>query len=281
ESMCNNQIFTKSIPKTLVLIPARYESSRFPGKPLAQIAGKSMIERTFTNAAESNFEVVVVTDHPLIEEHVRSFGGNVVRVDDQVNSGSDRIYLAYKRFFKHLSKRLSERLQQDYQFIINLQGDEPLLPGSELVKLPLLSAKSGHPISTLIKEQKNYDCEEFKNPNVVKVIFSKKTEECLYFSRASIPHFTSTHFASHSTATPWYQHIGVYCYSRDALERFVSTPPSSYELSERLEQLRALEMGIKIGGVPTVANLIAVDTPQDIIRVEDALKNKITQEMAR
>lgn len=243
--------------EVLILIPARYASVRFPNKPLSLIAGKTMIERVYRNAHSSGFQVKVVTDHPQISEHVLSFGGEVWRVDDEVACGTDRIYLAYKRFANH-----------KYKLIINLQGDEPLLQGSELRNLAYFHISSPYSIATLVKKHMHPGT-AFNNPSVVKVIYDEKIKTCHYFSRAAVPH-------SYNTAnSTWFQHIGIYSYYPEVLCKFVESPPSFYEQVERLEQLRALSLGFSIGGALTESNLIAVDTPEDIPRVEAALNNAI------
>ena len=239
----------------VVLIPARFGSSRFPGKPLAKIAGRSMIERVYTNCKAAGFKTAVVTDNDEIEAHVKSFAGVVLRVDDDVPSGSERIALAYQRFFQDAKADL----------VINVQGDEPLLKGDVLKELAAFHLKSSYAIATLLRERKS-DEEDFKNPNVVKAIWSEKTNQCLYFSRQSLPYDRDG-----GKTYSWYQHIGVYSYRPEALLSFVKLPMSKLEDLEKLEQLRALENGYSLGAVLTTQRLIGVDVPEDIIKVEGAL----------
>ncbi|MBF0359466.1 MAG: 3-deoxy-manno-octulosonate cytidylyltransferase [Oligoflexia bacterium] len=266
--------------KIVILIPARYHSSRFPGKPLAQINGKSMIERVYQNATDSTFDTFVVTDDNQIEKHVLNFGGKVLRVDDDVCCGTDRIHLSYQRFLKN-SKSSTNNKNINYSLIINLQGDEPLLTGSLLKKLGYWHLNSNYHIATLVKRHSlasthDHDNDKYLNPNVVKAIFiaddnnTKKDTEggyCPYFSRSPIPHNTTC-----DTNLNWYQHIGVYSYLPQALETFVQTKPTQLEQMERLEQLRALSLNMRIGALATEANLIGVDIPEDIIKVENELK---------
>lgn len=240
----------------VVLIPARFASSRFPGKPLAKILGVSMIERVFKNCAEAGFHTAVVTDNDEIEAHVLSFGGNVIRVDDDVPSGSERIALAYKRFFE--SKKAD--------LVINVQGDEPLLKGDVLKELAEFHVKSAYPIATLLRERKALE-EDFKNPNVVKAVWSAPTKQCLYFSRQSLPYDRDG-----GRDYSWYQHIGVYSYKPQALLDFVKLPMSRHEDLEKLEQLRALDNGYSIGAILTTQKLMGVDVPEDIKKVEGALR---------
>ncbi len=239
----------------VVLIPARFGSSRFPGKPLAKIAGRSMIERVYTNCKAAGFKTAVVTDNDEIEAHVKSFAGTVLRVDDDVPSGSERIALAYQRFFKDAKADL----------VINVQGDEPLLKGDVLKELAEFHLKSAFPITTLLRERKSTE-EDFKNPNVVKAVWSEKTKQCLYFSRQSLP-FDRDGGNEYS----WYQHIGVYSYRPEALLAFVKLPMSKLEDLEKLEQLRALENGYSLGAILTTQKLMGVDVPEDIKKVEGAL----------
>ena len=239
----------------IILIPARYASTRFPGKPLAKIKNVSMIERVYKNCALSGFETAVVTDNDEIEAHVVGFGGKVVRVDDNVPSGSERIALAYDRHFKTKNPDL----------VINVQGDEPLLKGDVLKELAEFHMKSDYEVTTLIRPRSSLE-EDFKNPNVVKALFVPTTGECLYFSRQSIPYDRDG-----GRDYPWYQHIGVYSYKPKALLQFVKLPEAKLEILERLEQLRALENKMKIGAVVTNQKLMGVDVPEDIIKVEGVL----------
>jgi 3-deoxy-manno-octulosonate cytidylyltransferase (CMP-KDO synthetase) len=239
----------------VVLIPARFGSSRFPGKPLALIAGRSMIERVYSNCKASGYKTAVVTDNDEIEKHVKDFGGTVLRVDDDVPSGSERIALAYQRFLT----------DEKADLVINVQGDEPLLKGDVLKDLASFHLKSSYPITTLLRERKVSE-EDFKNPNVVKAVWAKQTGQCLYFSRQSLP-YDRDGGKDHS----WYQHIGVYSYVPSALLNFVKLPMSPLEDLEKLEQLRALENGYSIGAVLTTQKLMGVDVPEDIKKVEGAL----------
>jgi len=258
--------------KVLVLIPARFRSSRFPGKPLALIDGRSMIQRVYENCLDAEipfykgpeklpqkitFDVHVVTDHPAIEAQVKEFGGKVCRVDEPVETGSERIYLSYKRYFA----------DKGYDLIVNVQGDEPLLKGVELRKLCENHLASKDDIGTLIKRRKGFD-QDFCNENLVKVIFSEKLGRCHYFSRAPIPYSRND-----EPKKEWFQHIGIYSYKVDALEKFCEAPQSYNEKLESLEQLRALDLGMTIKGYCTNEILIGVDTPADIKRVEGALRN--------
>jgi 3-deoxy-manno-octulosonate cytidylyltransferase (CMP-KDO synthetase) len=241
--------------KAVVLIPARYGSSRFPGKPLATIAGKSMIQRVYTNCLESGFECAVVTDHSGIEEHVKEFGGHVIRVDDDVPSGSERIALAYQRFYERSAPEI----------VINVQGDEPLLRGEVLKELANFHLNSSYDMTTLIRSRQSNE-QDFINPNVVKAVWSEVSGQCLYFSRQSVPYDREG-----DKVFNWFQHIGVYSYRPQALLKFVKLSMSKLEDLEKLEQLRAMENGFSIGAIKTTQKLIGVDVPDDIKKVEGAL----------
>jgi 3-deoxy-manno-octulosonate cytidylyltransferase (CMP-KDO synthetase) len=239
----------------VILIPARYASSRFPGKPLALINGQSMIERVYRNCLTSSFKTFVVTDNNEIEKHVKDFGGAVLRVDDDVPSGSERIALAYQRFL----------IQEQVELIINVQGDEPLLKGHALKELADFHLNSSFDLATLVRARLSSD-EDFKNPNVVKAVWSSTNHQCFYFSRQSVPFDRDG-----SREFNWYQHVGVYSYRPQALLDFVKLPLAGLEDLEKLEQLRALENGLTIGAVLTEQKLIGVDVPDDIKKVEGAL----------
>ena len=241
--------------RVVILIPARFASSRFPGKPLAMIAGKSMIERVLKNCEDSGFPTYVVTDHDGIEEAVKAFGGKVLRVNDDVPSGSERIALAYERFLA----------QENFDLVINVQGDEPLLKGDILKELANFHLESGFDITTLLRERQTSE-EDFKNPNVVKAVYSTASKQCFYFSRQSLPYDRDG-----GRDYSWFQHIGVYSYKPRALSSFVKLPVSSLEDLEKLEQLRALENQMTLGAILTKQKLIGVDIPHDIQKVEGAL----------
>jgi 3-deoxy-manno-octulosonate cytidylyltransferase (CMP-KDO synthetase) len=249
----NNRGIMSSI---LILVPARYGSSRFPGKPLAKIHNKSMISYMLDHCRETGFDYAVVTDDERIEDEVKSLKGNVIRVDDDVISGSERIALAVQRYYS----------DKNYDYIINVQGDEPLLTGTEIKNIGEFHQK--HPqfdICTAVKRRRS-DEKDFQSPNVVKAMFSEVTHQCLYFSRASVP------FDRDEKGHDWYQHVGIYSYKTDSLMKFVALRPSHLECIEKLEQLRAMENGMTIGAKLTEINLIGVDTPEDLEKIEGVLR---------
>ncbi len=255
--------------RALILIPARYASSRFPGKPMAMISGKSMISRVYESCASLSdslkddkniknlyVEVAVVTDDDRIENHVNEFGGKAIRIDDDVPSGTERIHLAYERYYA----------DQKFDFIINVQGDEPLLLGNDLLDLLCFHLQNpNYHITTLIRRMDDFT--DFKDPNRVKAVYNSSNGHCLYFSRSPVPYSREE-----GDLKNWFLHIGVYCYKTSALENFCSLDEGELEKIERLEQLRALGAGMAIGATVIDHELIGVDTPEDIERVEGVIK---------
>lgn len=239
--------------RLLVLIPARYASTRFPGKPLAKLSDLSMIQTVYTQCLPPKegpiqFDVAVVTDDERIEKEIHSIGGKVLRVDDEVESGSDRIFLAATRFFDPHS----------YQLIINTQGDEPMVTHQDLLTLAKAHLASDCDIFTVVRERKGID-QDFLNPNKVKAVFSQGL--CHYFSRAPIPYLRDKAQESKHT---WFLHAGLYSYKPKALMQFCQAKVSPLERAEALEQLRAIELGLTIGAVDLGKELAGIDTPEDL-----------------
>lgn len=243
----------------LILIPARYASTRFPGKPLAKIHGKSMVQRVVENCSKTGFECCVVTDNDEIEDHVKSFG-NVCRVDDDLSSGSERIALAYERFYKKEGR--------EFSYIINVQGDEPLIDSALLTNLASFHKEHNFDISTVVKKIQIDDKKEadFYDSNRVKAIWTEQTGQCHYFSRSPVPYDRS------GSLKFWNLHIGVYSYKVDALFRFLSLKHTILDQTEQLEQLRAISHGMTIGAIETSHQLIGVDCKEDIKKVEGVLR---------
>ncbi len=254
--------------KILILIPARFASTRFPGKPLVKLLGRPMIEWVARNMNKPpknslyEIESVVVTDHDGIFDTVKNIGGNAVRIDDDVISGTQRIELAYERFYK----------DKNFDLVINVQGDEPLLELSAIEKL--IEFHLNHPdlsIATMVKEKKGLD-KDFHDPNKVKAVYSKTTGRCLYFSRAPVP------FDRDLPNNPngvWFLHIGVYSFRPSALTEFAKLPLGYFENLEKLEQLKALEFGQLIGAIEMNEVLMGVDHPHDVQSVEEVLRGRI------
>lgn len=247
----------KSNTEVVAIIPARFQSSRFAGKPLALIQGKPMIQHVFERAGKVDIlsRVVVATDDERIQKVVEKFGGECVLTRDDHVSGTDRLAEAADKI--GVSK---------HDIIINIQGDQPLFSGQviEQVARPLLDDPA-LPMSTLI--YKIVRKEEIHSPNHVKAVFDKNNN-ALYFSRLPIPYERDPGDGEPPT---YYRHLGFYGYRKDFLLSFVALPEGEWERLEKLEQLRALEHGYKIRVVLTEYDSMEVDTREDIIRVEQFL----------
>jgi 3-deoxy-manno-octulosonate cytidylyltransferase (CMP-KDO synthetase) len=249
--------------RVLLLIPARYQSTRFPGKPLALLAGVSMIKRVLLNMSDITdpdieFDAYVVTDDSKIENHIKEFSSKVVRVDDDVISGTLRIELAYSRFFKDKS----------FDLVINVQGDEPLLLKEEIIKIAKFHLNSKFDIVTMVKKNFGFD-ENFHDSNKVKAVISDIDGRAFYFSRSPIPFKRDQ--VENQTEDFWYLHIGVYSYLPNSLVRFATLKETRLENLEKLEQLRALENGFSIGAIETQSILFGVDSPEDVAKIEKLL----------
>ena len=246
--------------KILGVIPSRYASTRFPAKPLVDIAGKSMVETVYTQVKKSKriTHVVVATDNQQIVDHVQAFGGNVCMTSEQHQSGTDRCFEAYSMQTEH------------YDYVINIQGDEPFIDPQQIDLLAaLLDGKTE--LATLIKVIGKE--EQLFNPNVVKVVVNA-LGEALYFSRSTIPHLRNTEQSQWLANHIFYKHIGMYAYRTDILERITKLSVSSLEKAESLEQLRWLENGFKIKTAVTEIETMGIDTPEDLTHALAYLKSK-------
>lgn len=232
------------------IIPARFGSSRFPGKPLALILGKSMIQRVYERAQTAKYldAVIIATDDERIFQAAKSFGADARKTSPDHESGTERV------------AEVAEEL--DSSIIINIQGDEPLLKGEMIDILVEILQDNSTPMATLSTRVK--DLSLIHEKNIVKVV-SDKEGYALYFSRSPIPYQPSDFFE---------QHIGIYGFQRDFLLQFQKLPQSRIEKTEQLEQLRALEHGYRIKVAETSFPSVSVDTPQDIINVEMFLKSE-------
>ena len=246
-------------PDVIAIIPARYESNRFRGKPLALIAGKPMIQHVVERARAVKMlsRVVVATDDQRIASCVQDFGGEYVITRNDHVSGSDRLAEAAELL------KISE-----HDVVVNIQGDQPLFPAEvvEQVAQPLLDDPA-LPMSTLI--YKIIRPEEINDPNHVKTVFDRDFY-ALYFSRSPIPFQRNPEDTVRPT---YYKHLGFYAYRKGFLLSFVALPEGEWERFEKLEQLRALEYGYKIKLTITQHDSIEVDTPEDLRRVEQFLLN--------
>lgn len=237
--------------RSVIVIPARWASTRFPGKPLAAIAGVSLIQRVYERAAKSARAnaVYVATDDDRIAGHVAEFGGKVVHPEGEFATGTDRIAAALP---------VIEMLEREpFDVIVNVQGDEPLIDIGSVDALIERLETTIAGMATLACPLESDD--EYHARDVVKVV-TDSVGNALYFSRAAI--------GSRDTAL---RHIGVYAYRRQALERFVALEPSPLERAESLEQLRALQHGFRIAVLRTAKPHLGVDRPEDVARVEAEL----------
>lgn len=243
----------------LGLIPARYASTRFPGKPLVDIGGKSMIQRVYEQASKAIECVYVATDDERIEQHVVSFGGKVVLTSKDHKSGTDRCAEAVKKI-----RLIEEDLKFDV--VINIQGDEPFIKPEQLRLIKSSFEDENVQIATLAKQiAENSD---ILNPNVVKVI-RDKDQFAIYFSRSPIPYVRNENQEKWQASFPFLKHIGIYAYRTDVLKQITLLKPSALELAESLEQNRWIENGYKVYVETTKLETVAIDTPEDLEKVKD------------
>jgi 3-deoxy-manno-octulosonate cytidylyltransferase (CMP-KDO synthetase) len=236
--MCNLSV--------IAVIPARFASTRFPGKMLADIKGKPLIQRVWEGVSSSRLitRVIIATDHEQIFQAAKNFGAEVVMTDPALPSGTDR------------AAAVTKGLAADW--VINVQGDEPLMRGAILDEF--IAHLGDFPMATLARKIAA-NSEAITDPNVVKVV-SGLDGRALYFSRSAIPYKRDA-----NDEVEYWQHLGIYAYKPDVLQRLVSLTVSPLERIEKLEQLRALQNGIAIQVLPTSLEAIGVDTPEDLQRV--------------
>ncbi|HQE11807.1 MAG TPA: 3-deoxy-manno-octulosonate cytidylyltransferase [Flavipsychrobacter sp.] len=249
--------------KILGIIPARYASTRLPGKPLVDILGKTMIQRVYEQAKKAMrlTKVVVATDDERIAANVTAFGGEVVMTDANHPSGTDRCFEA------------SQKLGAEYEYIINIQGDEPMIDPLQIDSLAAI-LNGEVELATLIKE--TFDVEELKNTGEVKVVMNTRNE-ALYFSRAIIPFIKEVPLENWLAHHRYFLHVGMYAYRKDILEAISKLSVSSLEKAESLEQLRWLEHGFKITSSLTDLPCYSVDTPDDLNKVIQLIQQKEAQ----
>lgn len=249
----------------IVIIPARYASSRLPAKPLADIAGKPMVQHVYEQALSSGASrVIVATDHQDIEAAVKKFDGEVLMTRDDHESGTERL------------AEVVEKLNlADDAVVVNVQGDEPLIPPENIRQVAELLATDSAPMATL--SVAIHDVEEALNPNAVKVV-ADKLNNAIYFSRATIPYDRSRFLGKHeiSEIGEFYQrHIGIYAYRAGFIKEYITLAASPLEQIESLEQLRVLYHGKKIKvETAKIAPPPGVDTPEDLEKVNQLISNK-------
>ncbi len=239
--------------KILGIIPARFGSTRFEGKPLALINGKMMIQRVFEQARKATklADVVVATDDERIVHAVEGFGGKAVMTSADHKSGTDRC------------REVVEKIGRDFDAVINIQGDEPYINPLQINQIAELISDDDTPLASLCKPIKDED--ELKSPNAVKVVFDKNGK-ALYFSRFAIPYLRN------KVEHIYYKHIGIYAYKCDVLKEVAALPQSGLELAESLEQLRWLENGYTVRMGVTEFESYSVDVPDDILKIEKVFK---------
>ncbi|MEL6589666.1 MAG: 3-deoxy-manno-octulosonate cytidylyltransferase [Bacteroidota bacterium] len=238
---------------TLAIIPARYASTRFPGKPLVDIRGKSMIQRVYERCEEAAKvdAVGVATDDARIYQHVESFGGQVWMTDESHRSGTDRVAEVAAKM-------------DGFDYVLNVQGDEPFINPNQIDLLVETLQSSEASIATLVCAFR--EAADLHNPNRVKVVRNQKGE-ALYFSRAVIPPLRGTPESEWLQAHTYFQHIGLYAFRREVLPALSQLPPHPLELAESLEQLRWLANGWQIQCALGEEAGLAVDSPEDLARL--------------
>lgn len=241
---------------TLILIPARYASTRFPGKPLALIGGKPMIQHVYEKASAVSPYVYVATDDERIRQAVERFGGHAVMTATTHRSGTDRCHEAYAR--------VRQALGRDFDVVVNIQGDEPFILPSQVEALVDRFTDPEVQIATLAKPIERLD--DLFDPNKVKVVCSDRWT-ALYFSRSPIPYCRGVECDQWLTCTPHYKHVGMYAYRPVILAAITALSPGQLERAESLEQLRWLENGYSVSVSLTDHESIGIDTPDDLARV--------------
>jgi 3-deoxy-manno-octulosonate cytidylyltransferase (CMP-KDO synthetase) len=242
------------------VIPARYASTRFPGKPLANIGGRSMIQRVYEQVSEAKTlsKVVVATDDERILTHVRNFGGTAVMTSERHPSGTDRC-----------AEVISMPAYRGFDAAVNIQGDEPFIQPFQIDML--VSALWFHKNLKIVTLAKKIDTiETLTNENMVKVAFDLHFK-AVYFSRHPIPFVRGTPVKDWLQQTAFYKHIGLYAFKTDVLQQLAVLKPSRLEMAESLEQLRWLENGYEIGIALTDLETIGIDTPEDVAKIQHFL----------
>jgi 3-deoxy-manno-octulosonate cytidylyltransferase (CMP-KDO synthetase) len=236
------------------IIPARYGSTRFPGKPLIDIQGKSMIQRVYEQAKKvsSLSKVIVATDDQRIYDAVIAFGGEVVMTSENHQSGTDRC------------KEALNNSGGSFDVVVNIQGDEPFIDPEQIAQVVQAFADENTEIATLVKLIE--DSEELFNPNKPKVLIDEN-DFAIYFSRAVLPYQRGVEQIDWIENFNYYKHIGLYAYRSDVLDEITQISPSRLELAEGLEQLRWIENGYKIKVAITETESISIDAPEDLKQI--------------
>ncbi len=248
--------------KVLAIIPARYASTRFPAKPLAMLGGKPIVQRVYEQVSKAVERVVVATDDERIYDAVVSFGGEAVMTSTEHRSGTDRCAEAYAK------------LGCEADIVINVQGDEPFIAAEQIEALLKCFENESVEIATLVKPfAKTDSIEALENPNSPKVVVNKRGE-AVYFSRSVVPYLRDVERSEWLKHHTFYKHIGIYAFRAKALGEVTALTLTPLEKSEKLEQLRWLENGYKIGVGVTNIETIGIDTPEDLQRAEQYLRSQ-------
>jgi 3-deoxy-manno-octulosonate cytidylyltransferase (CMP-KDO synthetase) len=245
--------------KFIGIIPARYASTRFPGKPLAMLGGRTVIQRVYEQATAILDEAYVATDDERIFQAVEQFGGRAIMTRADHKSGTDRI------------EEAAEKIGTQADVIINIQGDEPFIQKSQIETLMHLFDESSTQIGTLGKRFESI--EAAMNPNSPKIVTDKRGF-ALYFSRSIIPYVRGKEQAEWLQHFPYLKHLGLYAYRREVLQEVTQLPQSPLEIAESLEQLRWLENGYRIRVGLTDVETVGIDTPEDLQRAEEFLASR-------
>jgi len=241
------------------IIPARYSSTRFPGKPLVNIGGKTMIQRVYEQASKALTDVYVATDDQRIFDAVFAFGGKAIMTSDQHKSGTDRCYEAFTK------------LEEWFDVVINVQGDEPFIQPGQILELQKCFEEPETQIATLAKKITEKDGFDFlNNPNNPKLVINSRNE-AMYFSRSIIPFNRGLEPNNWISSHPYLKHVGIYAYRADILRDLTIMEQSPLEIAESLEQLRWLENGYRIKVGFTDVETVGIDTPEDLERVKQLL----------
>ena len=246
--------------KFIGIIPARYASTRFPGKPLALLGGKPVIQHVYEKVAAVLEAAYVATDDERIYDVVKSFGGQVLMTRTDHKSGTDRIEEAI------------EKIGGEWDVVVNVQGDEPFVAKSQLDTICHCFDDPTTQIATLGKPFESM--EAVQNPNSPKIVVDNMGF-AMYFSRSVIPYVRGKEMSSWLTHYPFLKHLGIYAYRKDVLRQVTQLPQSSLEIAESLEQLRWLQNGFKIKVGTTDVETVGIDTPQDLERAEEFLKAQL------
>ncbi len=244
--------------KIIGIIPARYASTRFPGKPLCMIDGKSMIRRVYEQASGCSLltDLLVATDDEQIERHVKDFGGRVIMTSGLIRSGTERC--------NEVIKMLSQKNHEQYDIVINIQGDEPFIHPLQIAHIAGCFQDRNVTIATLVK--KIISEEDLKDPNVVKVLLDNHSR-AIYFSRVALPYLRGKEDQNRINLHTFFKHVGIYGYTPDILHEITGLAVSSLEKAESLEQLRWIENGYSIYVRETEFESIAIDTPEDLLKI--------------